>query len=48
MHGLSIRDPRGLEVELDSMPGVVCCGIFARRRADVVLMGTNEGVERFR
>lgn len=47
VHGLSITDPRGLEVELDSMPGVVCCGIFARRRADVVLMSTDEGVERF-
>lgn len=47
VHGLTIEDPRGLEVEIDSTPGVVCCGIFARRRADVVLMGTDEGVERF-
>jgi ribose 5-phosphate isomerase A len=37
--GLDLTDPRGLEVELDSLPGVVECGIFGRRRADVVLVG---------
>jgi ribose 5-phosphate isomerase A len=47
VHGLHITDPRGLEVEIDSMAGVVCCGIFARRRADLVLMGTDHGVVRF-
>lgn len=46
VHGLGITDPRGLEVEIDSMPGVVCCGIFARRRADVVLVADEDGVER--
>lgn len=46
VHDLRITDPRGLEVEIDAMPGVVCCGIFARRRADLVLMGTEEGVVR--
>jgi ribose 5-phosphate isomerase A len=37
--GLDLADPEGLEVELDSIPGVVECGIFARRRADVLLVG---------
>jgi len=44
--GLDLSDPEGLEVELDAIPGVVECGIFARRRADVVLVGTAEGVRR--
>lgn len=35
--GLDLSDPEGLEVELDATPGVLECGIFARRRADVVL-----------
>ena len=45
--GLDLSDPEGLEVELDAIPGVVECGIFARRRADVVLVGTAAGVRRF-
>ena len=44
--GLDLLDPEGLEVELDAIPGVVECGIFARRRADVVLVGTAGGVRR--
>lgn len=37
--GLDLADPEGLEVELDGIPGVVECGIFARRGADIVLVG---------
>jgi len=44
--GLDLLDPEGLEVELDAIPGVVECGIFARRRADIVLVGTAGGVRR--
>ena len=44
--GLDLSDPVGLEVELDAIPGVVECGIFARRRADAVLVGTAAGVRR--
>lgn len=43
---LDLSDPEGLEVELDAIPGVVECGIFARRRADVVLVGAAAGVRR--
>ena len=39
VHGLSITDPEGLERELEQIPGVVCTGLFARRRADVVIVG---------
>jgi ribose 5-phosphate isomerase A len=42
--GLDLSDPEGLEVELDALPGVVECGIFARRRADLVLCGGAGGV----
>ena len=44
--GLDLGDPEGLEADLDAIPGVVECGIFARRRADVVLAGTAAGVRR--
>lgn len=39
VHGLSIVDPVGLERELAQVPGVVCVGLFARRPADVVIVG---------
>ena len=39
VHGLRIVDPPALEVELNQIVGVVCVGLFARRRADVVLIG---------
>jgi ribose 5-phosphate isomerase A len=46
--GLSLGDPERLEVTLDSIPGVVASGIFARRRADVVLVGSASGVRTIR
>ena len=39
VHGLSIEDPVALERELEQIPGVVCTGLFARRRADIVIVG---------
>ena len=44
VHGLAIDDPVALETEINQWPGVVCVGIFARRRATVCLLGTAEGV----
>jgi len=44
VHGLRITDPRGLEDHLNSIPGVVTNGIFARQKADVVLMGMPDGL----
>jgi ribose 5-phosphate isomerase A len=43
-HGLTIMDPPALEAELNSIAGVVTNGIFARRGADVLLLGAAEGV----
>jgi ribose 5-phosphate isomerase A len=48
IHGLSIDDPAGLEAEVSQWPGVVCCGIFARNRASICLLGTGEGVRTMR
>jgi ribose 5-phosphate isomerase A len=46
VQGLSITDPLALETEINQWPGVVACGIFARHRARVCLLGTASGVRR--
>jgi ribose 5-phosphate isomerase A len=46
VHGLAITDPPALEAEINQWPGVVACGIFARHRARVCLLGTPAGVRR--
>ncbi len=38
-HGWRIVDPVGLEAELTRIAGVVACGLFAARPADIVLCG---------
>ncbi|MDE2195990.1 MAG: ribose-5-phosphate isomerase RpiA [Gammaproteobacteria bacterium] len=45
VHGLSIIDPPHLESEINQITGVVCVGIFARRPADVLLVGAAHGVQ---
>jgi ribose 5-phosphate isomerase A len=44
-HGLAITDPPRLEAELNNIAGVVTNGLFARRPADLLLLGTPEGVK---
>ena len=39
IHGLSITDPVALEQMRNQVPGVVSVGLFARRPADVVIVG---------
>ena len=46
VHGLAITDPAGLESELNQLPGIVTNGLFARRPADVLLLGDPAGVRR--
>jgi ribose 5-phosphate isomerase A len=48
VHGLTIDDPAAMEAEISQWPGVVCCGIFARNRASICLLGTDEGVRTLR
>ena len=44
--GLSIKDPVSLESQINQIPGVVCNGLFARRKANVLLIGEATGVRR--
>jgi ribose 5-phosphate isomerase A len=46
VRGLDLSDPERVERELDAIPGVVECGIFALRPADIVLSAAADGVER--
>jgi ribose 5-phosphate isomerase A len=45
VHDLSITDPVALESALNQIPGVVTVGLFARRTADVLLLGSDTGVK---
>ena len=45
VHGLQIMNPVELETALNHLPGVVTNGLFARRGADVLLLGTPDGVQ---
>jgi ribose 5-phosphate isomerase A len=45
VHNLRITDPIALEQELNQVTGVVTNGLFARRGADVLLLGTDSCVE---
>lgn len=45
VHNMLIIDPRGLEEKLNAIVGVVCNGLFAARSADILLLGTADGVQ---
>lgn len=45
VRGLTILNPVELETTLDHIAGVVTNGLFARRPADVLLLGTERGVQ---
>ncbi len=45
VHELQIMNPVELESTLDHIAGIVTSGLFARRAADVLLLGTAEGVK---
>lgn len=45
VHHMSIVNPKGLETEINQLTGVVTNGLFARRGADVLLLGTRDGVK---
>ncbi|MDH3221971.1 MAG: ribose-5-phosphate isomerase RpiA [Gammaproteobacteria bacterium] len=44
LHGLKITDALDLETRINQITGVVCVGLFAHRPADVLLLGTDNGV----
>ena len=46
VHNMEIMEPVKLEQELNDLPGVVTVGLFAKRPADVLLLGTEDGVKK--
>ncbi|MBA3597523.1 MAG: ribose-5-phosphate isomerase RpiA [Methylibium sp.] len=48
VHGLQITDPLGFETEVNQWPGVLTVGVFARHKAALCLLGTDEGVQTLR
>ncbi|MEY3659685.1 MAG: ribose-5-phosphate isomerase RpiA [Pseudomonadota bacterium] len=48
VHHLAIVDPRRLETELNMITGVVTNGLFALRPADLLLLGSDSGVQSLR
>jgi ribose 5-phosphate isomerase A len=45
IYNLNIDEPARLEAEFNNITGVVAVGIFARRPADVLILGTTAGVK---
>jgi len=44
VHGLDLADPPGMETAFDQIAGVVTVGLFAHRRADVILVAGADAV----
>ena len=44
VHDLRIENPGELEKAINAIPGVVTVGIFSKRGADVLIVGTEDGV----
>jgi len=45
VHNMNILNPQELEATINQITGVVTNGLFARRGADVLLLGTDSGVQ---
>jgi len=46
VHGLSITNPAALEAQINQIAGVLTVGIFAKEKADVLLVSNATGVDR--
>ncbi|MCY1284274.1 Ribose-5-phosphate isomerase A [compost metagenome] len=46
VHNLQIDSPVQLEEQINNIVGVVTNGLFAARPADLLLLGTKDGVKR--
>ena len=44
VRNLDLTDPLVMESQINLLPGVVDNGLFAARRADVLLVGRDDGV----
>ena len=47
VYGLTLLNPPELEEKLNQIDGLVCNGIFAKRPANVLLLGTADGVKTY-
>jgi len=47
VHNLDLVDPVSVEKHINNIAGVVTCGLFALRPADLVLMSTASGIQEF-
>ena len=45
IHGLQIMEPVKMEDDFNKLAGVVTIGLFARRPADVLILGTPDGAK---
>lgn len=45
IHDMDIMEPIKMENEINSWAGVVTCGLFANRGADVLILGTPDGAK---
>jgi ribose 5-phosphate isomerase A len=48
IHNLHFDEPKAMEEKLNSIPGVITNGIFASRRANILLVGTSSGLKTFK
>ncbi len=46
VHNLDLVDPVGMEKAINNLAGVVTCGLFAVRPADLVLIADKEGIKK--
>ena len=47
VHGMCISDPKSLELAINQITGVVTCGLFAKRPADVLLLASDKDILEF-
>ena len=47
VHGLNIEDPIKMEDKINQIVGVVTNGLFASRPANILLLGTSNGVKTY-
>ena len=45
VHGLSLQEPSKMETAINQITGAVCNGLFAIRPADILLLGTPQGIK---
>ncbi len=48
VHDLPISNPLEMEARLNAVPGILTVGLFAQRPADILLIGSDDGVRELR